>query len=578
MSDKRIGNIVNIGRPAAQAIVVSMIMVGLTVAAMTGPGVTPDVHVGLFELGPTRAADILGDPAIPGPDWADIFDANGNVANMAGGVAAAFMKDDLSPGGTVDRTTYSGAGGSNKNNDQISSWHWDSGSVPAKDDMSNSYAWATTKVVGSQTHLIVYAGFERIEESGDSHIDIEFFQDEVTLDEEVPCDDPGNDLTPCGFVGTRSAGDIVVSMDFLNGGGFGTMSIRKWSGSGYVQIGSRNGEGCNPADTICGFNNGGLIDGGPWPNYDRHGEEIIMLPRNAFTEFGIDVTAVVGGTPCLTTVMGKTRSSQSFTAELKDFSGPVAFPVCAITWHKVDNTARPLGGATFTVCRTHSYNALTGQLTDIPDECRAVIDNVDGDLDAGDVDLDGRPGEFEIGGLLLGRYTIRETLPPPGWGADPDTVTFDFTGDTLRFEVREPFVDGRPIVKLTEFGYTNTPTGTPTAGVVSGTTVFTVRLRNFGSAAGSLSGSLEVKVTGQGGGTFTCSGTGAVGCRLAWSGVTLAAGAEVTYTLTLVYADFADGAKVQADLSTTYTTPPDTTVVREASGSPATIIFTVQGD
>src|SRR5436189_161210 len=147
----------------------------------------------------------------------------------------------------------------------------------AKDDFANGYAWATT----SGGHLVVFAGFERLDPSGDSHVDIEFFQDEVTLDEQPPCNDPGADATPCSFLGTRTAGDIVVSMDFLNGGGFGTLSIREWSGTAYVAVATLTGEGCNGADTICGFNNGGLIDGGPWPNYDRHGMERALAPRHS---------------------------------------------------------------------------------------------------------------------------------------------------------------------------------------------------------------------------------------------------------------------------------------------------------
>ena len=561
----------------ARAVAVAFSAIVLTAAlaiALASPGPSPTVHTGLFELGPVQGADVLGSASIPGPDWADIFDAAGNVADIQGGVAAAFVADQLSQSGPLDDTTFSGAGGSNKNGDPISAWHWDSGNTPAKDDFANGYAWATT----SGGHLVVFAGFERLDPSGDSHVDIEFFQDEVTLDEQPPCNDPGADATPCSFLGTRTAGDIVVSMDFLNGGGFGTLSIREWSGTAYVAVATLTGEGCNGADTICGFNNGGLIDGGPWPNYDRHGMEITMLPRNAFTEFGVDVTAVAGVTPCISTMMGKTRSSQSFTAELKDFAGPVGFPVCALAWHKVDNTAQALGGATFEVCRTHSYSPATGTFTDIPDECRTVVDNVDGDLDAGDLDLDGRPGEFELGNLPLGRYTVRETIPPPGFGADPDTVTVDFTGASLRVEITLPFVDERPIVKLTGFGYTNSATGNPTAGIVSGVTVYTVRLRNYGGATASVSGTVGVTVTGGGSGTFACSGDSVVGCTLSWSGVSLAPGAEVVFTLTLTYSNLADGAQVRADLSSTYTTPPDTTLVREASGSPATIIFTVQAD
>ena len=44
------------------------------------------------------------------------------------------------------------------------------------------------------TSLIIYSGFERIAPEGDSHIDIEFFQNPVALDEAVPCNDPGTDV------------------------------------------------------------------------------------------------------------------------------------------------------------------------------------------------------------------------------------------------------------------------------------------------------------------------------------------------------------------------------------------------
>ena len=111
----------------------------------------------LFELGPPQAADIVGDGnAANGPDWGDLFDANGVGTGLpADGLAAAFLKDETSQKSGFDVTTFSGAGGSNKNNDPISNadcaarvppltggacdtWHWDSGNVPAKDDLVNS--------------------------------------------------------------------------------------------------------------------------------------------------------------------------------------------------------------------------------------------------------------------------------------------------------------------------------------------------------------------------------------------------------------------------------------------------------
>ena len=285
-----------------------------------------------------------------GPDWADIFDATGTVIPgrlaLFGGVAASFEADANAAKGGTDPTTFSGAGGSNKNNDPLGpqdcvaqglpancdSWHWDGGNVPAKDDLTNVYAYAT---FNEDEELIIYAGFERIAPEGDSHVDLEFFQDPVALYEDPPCNDPGNDPVPCDFTGVRTIGDLIVSMDFVQGGGIGEVSIRAWDGTEYVQIGESTGQGCNepdgtdPGDTICAFNNNVTIDGGPWDNFERGGAVITELPANAFTEFGVNVTALLGGgTPCISTFMGKTRSSQSFTAELKDFSGPEAFNIC----------------------------------------------------------------------------------------------------------------------------------------------------------------------------------------------------------------------------------------------------------
>src|SRR5262245_14730592 len=206
----------------------------------------------LFELGPTPAppTNIVGDGVVAnGPDWADIFNASGQVVPGAlaqfGGAAASFEADENAAKGGTDRTTFSGAGGSNKNNDPLGpedcvaqglpagcdSWHWDGGNVPAKDDLTNVYAYATFDSTGD---LIIYAGFERMAPEGDSHIDVEFFQDPVALSELPPCNDPGPDVTPCDFTGVRTVGDLIVSMDFVVGGGIGSVSIHEWNGTEYV--------------------------------------------------------------------------------------------------------------------------------------------------------------------------------------------------------------------------------------------------------------------------------------------------------------------------------------------------------
>ncbi|HEV8595992.1 MAG TPA: hypothetical protein VGR51_10740 [Thermoplasmata archaeon] len=134
----------------------------------------------------------------------------------------------------------------------------------------------------------------------------------------------------------------------------------------------------------------------------------------------------------------------------------------------------------------------------------------------------------------------------------------------------------RPIVKLSGFGYTNTPNGTPTQGVVTGTTVYTVRFTNYGSADAILTGSLTVSVSGGGAGTFACFGVGVSGCVLSFADVVVASGDTVTFTVTLEYHELASGAVVSAALAATYVTSGSDQSYTP-SGVPARIEFTVQG-
>ena len=295
----------------------SVMILGIGVATMIAD-VTAFVP---FELGPGSGSDeggltnILGDPGTNGPDWADLFDANGNKINLTD--VAAFVKDDISAGSLTDTTVFSGGPG-DKNQDHISDWTWTTSSVPAKDDVTNAYAYG--KVQNGK--FILYVGVEREDPSGDAHVDVEFFQNTIGLSSPPPC--PGGGQCTFTFTGSGNKdNDLLVNLDFSQGGTFGGLSVRKRHEgvkNNYDLVEDLNSQGCNAAGTVCAFNNGGNIDGGPWPNYDNHGAVITTLSANSFTEFGIDVTTLLNTTPCFATFMVKTRSSQSFTATLKDFN------------------------------------------------------------------------------------------------------------------------------------------------------------------------------------------------------------------------------------------------------------------
>ena len=340
--------------------------------AQSGPveAVHPAVD-SFFELGPDAGnpTNIVGDEEPTQPDWAEIFDANGDEKPLpANGQAATFIADDLATSGSVDRTTFSG---SNKNNDPIGSWNWGTGNVPVKDDLSNVYAYAAKSSNGD---LLIYAGLERLSPNGDSHIDIEFNQNEVTLDqllEDPPTDTCGSDQTagagdgaPCEFVtegGDKTENDFIVSLDYTKGGDLGTLEVRRFTNGNYVHVFTLASEGCNEdadlegpdnEDVICGFTNGAPINGGPWPNFNSKGVETTAdLPTNSFAEFGINITKLLGDELCFATFGVHTRSSASFTAELKDFAIG-GFQVC-----KPDTALAVRAEVTYTFFETNTGSA-----------------------------------------------------------------------------------------------------------------------------------------------------------------------------------------------------------------------------
>lgn len=823
-------------------------IIGALLASLFATAVLAVHDEGLFEVGPgpggTEAGitNILAHDDDAGPDWGSIFNANRAVVGLGDGIAAAFLADDLAQKNLTDKSTFSGAGGSNKNNDFINdedagvvngdTWHWDTGSgLPPKDDLANVYAYAAIDdkdtVATADDDLIFYAGLERLNPDGDAYIDIEFLQAKTGLDEAIPCNDPGQDTIPCHFTGTgRTVNDMIVSMNFSNGGAIGAIEVRRWNGTEYILEEALVGEGCTGDELLCGFNNAAGIDGGPWLNYNSQNQVITTLEANAFTEFGVNVTDVIEGDPCVTTVMAKTRSSTSFTSELKDFAGPVPFEICganigieqsatnevddehtftvtvnkslgssespapngtivdvdltptptdldfeviddtcadpgtvdgectvtvnsseggkivahasatlnvggqditvetdgkgdnsgdatktyvdanividpptdtnsvgeahtftvtvkkdtgtgtleaatdghvdvtltgltgvttnggtstcddagdnldgngqctlvigsasagtvtanasvslsvggltltrdtdsatttvgagpggsgaatktfvagSLVWTKVDHLNAKQGGATFEVCRTHDFVSATVTFSDITDVCVSIADDIVGPgvgTPTTSTDQDPDPGEFSLTGLRLGRYTVRETVAPAGFAADGDTESKDLTILAPNGTISMSFVNNRPILKLTGFGYTNEPSGTVTNGIVTGRTVYTVSIKNYGLAtATTLDFDLDISsIKTQG--TVDCRLSLTVDdadCNLVIDG-TLAPGATTTVTYVIDYTGLNDGATISADLTGTYSL---NNLTRDASGIPADITFTVQAD
>ena len=294
------------------------------------------------------------------------------------------------------------------------------------------------------------------------------------------------------------------------------------------------------------------------------------------------VTFLVGG-------VSLTRDTDPATANVgagPGGSGPAVkhFLAGSISWLKHDNAGALQGGATFELCRTNDYDLDAGDFGPLldPAVCITVVDDV-GDANYVGNDEDPDPGEFLVSDRPLGRYTITETVAPPGFIVDPTPQTVELTPGNTTGSADDPFVNNRPIVKITGFGYTNEATWIrrnrrhrerdrdvlgrspqlrwggrgPVELVDRGERDRPPGVERSAATATILAPALSKALTG------TIAAEGDVGDDLA-------------FTLVCTYTDMPDGKVIGAVLNVNYTL--DGSPERAASGSPANVSFTVQSD
>jgi hypothetical protein len=312
-----------------------LLAVGLIVAAGTLLITSParsvhDTNPRTFELD----GNVADDAQTAGEDWSTAnFGGLGGIQLAKTGVVAdpapttvftgGGSKDDLDLNGPL-----SGAGG----------WKHKTGSVPDKDDITNAYAVAYN--VGGK--LVIYAGADRLDNSGDAFMGFWFFQNQVGLG-------TGGGGGGAPFVGQHAAGDVLVLANFTGGGTTVNIEVLKWVGTG----GNVNGTlqriagvaGGTPAtcsgslanDLFCGIANTTGGETPPWAYLSKSGSS--SFPAATFFEVGINISDVFaqsggGAVPCFSSFMAETRSSSSVSAVLKDFALG-SFPVCGVAVSKV---------------------------------------------------------------------------------------------------------------------------------------------------------------------------------------------------------------------------------------------------
>src|SRR6516164_8108075 len=197
-----------------------------------------------------------------------------------------------------------------------------SGSIPPnKSDLTRFYE---ASQIGSNGHNFLYLAWERSNVLGSANMDFEINQAAT----------PGLG-TPGAHTINRSAGDLLVTYDFTNGGGKPTLGLLFWltaaAGNNAGQCFSSktlpcwgNQETLNGTDSIGAVNN---LDSVTDPLFPSSPNYINPVPALQFGETAIDLTNAGVFPPGTCEAFGsaflKSRSSASFTAEIKDLIAPI---------------------------------------------------------------------------------------------------------------------------------------------------------------------------------------------------------------------------------------------------------------
>lgn len=338
-------------------------LLGAVIAASTAVSVPVSAvdgnPPGLFELDGNTVDGTDASPPDPfaGVDWGYLYNTNNPLpANM---VDFTGILRDLSP------ATIFWKGGS-KDVEDVTEWWYKNGSVSDKSDITDAYAAAFTNTknicldaqskpvecaagseedaVHSAGDLIVYFGMDRYGNDGDTFGGFWFFQDpEVGL---VPNTTQGEWQGAHVKRDGDQPGDVLVLVEYPQASGSTpVIKVYEWDPDDldnnnvapnlellYTETQAKcDGWGDKWA---CAIVNTVALPGEPaWPYIPKGGTDASPLPAQSFFEGGINLTKILGATPCISSFLAETRSSRSETASLEDFAFG-DFEVCGATVSK----------------------------------------------------------------------------------------------------------------------------------------------------------------------------------------------------------------------------------------------------
>jgi len=242
------------------------------------------------------------------PDWDKIINPNGffidnvdedgmigsngipDYIDLYRGVDADFFQDNISDGIATDMSAL--LPGPRLEDEVLYN-----GAVRPEHDLGNAYVLAT---IGTDNHLRLYAGVERLVTDATTYIEIEFNQNPVSIGQGAPWP----------VVGSRVAGDLLVRMVFAKQA-LQSVMLEKWGKDGFSVVQSGTGVvngSCRQASELM------YCTGRPPIRQPDRGSEVWdddynqldPIPPDGFAEVGIDIDMLLGSKADISSVLFRT--------------------------------------------------------------------------------------------------------------------------------------------------------------------------------------------------------------------------------------------------------------------------------
>jgi len=263
-------------------------------------------------------------------DWDQVFADAGSPAasgTFSKGATSAALAGGFFTDKVNSNTDDIFTGGGSKDTLGIQSGKWlFTGSKPqGKNDITHAYAGA---YLDSNNHLILYAGMDRFDNSGDATAGFWFFKNNIGQNPNVTT----NGGHP--FTGQHADGDILLVSDFTQGGSTSTIKVLRWTGN-------------DATGSLVALNNGNPINGNtfatvnsaaisvPWSYTNKSGQG--QPAAGEFLEEGVDLTAL-GLEGCFSSFLAETARPRARRPPCRTSCSAVSR--CA-AWRPPRSTAPP---------------------------------------------------------------------------------------------------------------------------------------------------------------------------------------------------------------------------------------------